>query len=208
MTLAAAAVHPAFGIVAEAVQEIEHGIGLRALGLIAGRRVDQEIAIVVGDGRVERMTGDRAARHAGRGQPGLRPGEHEHRLRGPETGLELAIDGIVDVRAVDREGVGVIVGGQHVARRGPHTLGILLHRQPGRPEHHRDLPRIRSPHPERHPAIGGDLGRLDRRRATAAAAGARWRRRCRRAGRRWRGRRLLCAERRQGHKPRRHDQKP
>ena len=62
MTLARAAVHPPLGVVAEAVQHEHHGIGLRAPRLVAGRRVDEEVAIVVGDGGVKGVPRDRAAR--------------------------------------------------------------------------------------------------------------------------------------------------
>lgn len=93
----AARVHPAFGIVAEPVQQIEHRIGLRTSRVIPGRGVDKELPIVVRNRRPERVPGHRAAGDTGLRQPRLRSGHDDQRLKADERGLYWRFDGSLTV---------------------------------------------------------------------------------------------------------------
>ena len=129
MTLAAAAVHPALGIVAETVQQIQHGIRPR-------RGADRSRAACRRRSRDRRwrprsgsVTRDRAARHARRRKPRFRPRHDEHRLEAAEATSAPAVRRVVDRRAVDDERVGVVVRRERLGRHAPHALLVLLHRQ-------------------------------------------------------------------------------
>jgi hypothetical protein len=94
---------PSFGVVTEAVQEIQHWVRLWTTRLVAGRRVDKEIPIVVGNCRVVGVACDGASRHTGRRQPWLRTRHDQHALEAPKRCLHLTIGRIVDRGVVNGE---------------------------------------------------------------------------------------------------------
>ena len=185
MTLARAAVHPSFGVIAKSVEQVQRRIRARTLAVrirAACRRRSRARPLRSPTRKVCRAIAPRGT--PGVGQPRLRSGNDEHRSETPERRLHLPIGRIVDRRAVDHERVRVVVRREDVARRAPDALFVLLHRQPRLPDRDDDLLGVGRAQPEGDATVGADVRRLDRRRPRPPP---------RPAGRRLRGRRVAAS---------------
>jgi hypothetical protein len=164
---------PSGGIVAQSVEKIQDRVGLLAVGIVVGRRVDVEVAVVADDGRLIEVMRHYAARSA-RGFPAYRTGNAHHALSaGLEVGLQQRIAGIGKGRAVHIERVGVDFGLEWAGGNAPDALFVLLQSQAATGQAvHGNLFGIGRAQTEGHCAVGRNLGRLDRRlRPTAASRG-------------------------------------
>ena len=120
----------------------------------------------------------------------VRSGDAEHRWCRPKRSA-LTVGRIVDRRAADDQRIGIDVGLQDIAGDAPHALSSFS--MAGARRSRGDLLRVGRAEAEGDPALGGDLGRFDRRRAPAAAPPGRRRRRG--AGRGWGGAAVPSARR-------------
>jgi hypothetical protein len=155
---------PSARIIAETVQKVEDRIKLLCGGIVTGRGVDVEIAVVAHHAGFVEVPVDRAVRHViGFPGKGSRPAHVYDTLGIEQVGLHQRIEWIDQADAVGHEHVTVKVRLQRAGGNAPDAPLVFLH---GRPldalAGEQNLFGVGSAEPERHAVVRVYLRRLER----------------------------------------------
>ena len=119
---------PGAGVIAEAVEQVEDGIGLLAARVVAGRSVNEKVAIVADHAGPVEMMMDFAVRDVV-DFPRERRRARDVQFAGAveKVGLDRVVGRIEESDAIGDDGVAVIIGSERVGGEGPDALIVLLH---------------------------------------------------------------------------------